>query len=169
MNITQLKHGSLNGLRKQTNECLDAAYNKGYEEGAKNQDEVQYKNGYDNALEDFEKIFIHEHDYEQFFEDTYGSKDPDYNLYDLVAEYGAKKVLNDFKKWQEEKKKRDEEIKVGDEVMHQHENGIITSIHDGYYRILLSDGFPISETKSGFVKTGRHFDELQQLLEKMKE
>lgn len=64
--------------------------------------------------------------------------------------------------------KDEEEIKVGDEVMHQHENGIITSIHDGYYRILLSDGFPVSEPISGFVKTGRHFDELQQLLDKMK-
>lgn len=33
MNTTQLKQGSLSGLRRQTNECLDSAYNKGYEDG----------------------------------------------------------------------------------------------------------------------------------------
>jgi hypothetical protein len=32
-------------------------------------------------------------------------------LFDLVAKYGAKKVVNDFKKWQEEKKKAEEETK----------------------------------------------------------
>ena len=171
MNITQLKQGSLNGLRKQTNECLDAAYNKGYEEGAKNQDEVQYKNGYDNALEDFEKLFIHEHDYEQFFEDTYGSKDPDYNLYDLVAEYGAKKVLNDFKKWQEEKKK-DAKIKIGDICTYKNyaEKFIITKIDEGkFFEGIYFNGTIISDGTISLIEKVGHCDELQQLLDKMKE
>ncbi len=121
MNITQLKQGSLNGLRRQTNECLDNAYNKGYQVGydiaianAQETKEEWGKLQYDKGLEDFENLFINEHDYEQFFEDTYGSKEPDYNLYDLVAKYRAKKVLDDFKKWKEEKKKAEEVEKLVD-------------------------------------------------------
>lgn len=180
MNITKLKQGSLSGLRKQTNECLDAAYNKGFEDGKKhainelpelaNKENEIYNDGYDNALEDFEKLFIHEHDYEEFFEDTYGSKDPDYNLYDLVAKYGAKKVLNDFKKWQ--KKKHEEEIKVGDEVVVTSVGfkGIVLSIYSNErYRVIYKDGIISNEGKNTLKRTGRHFDELQQLLDKMKE
>ena len=40
MNITQLKQGSLSGLRRQTNECIDSAYRKGYEDGKKKLREV---------------------------------------------------------------------------------------------------------------------------------
>lgn len=52
-----------------------------------------------NYFEEFENLFIHKTDYKQFFKDTYGAKEPDYNLYDLVAKYGAKKVLDDFIHW----------------------------------------------------------------------
>ena len=62
-NITELKRGSLNGLRRQTNECLVSAYYKGYEDGKKEPKEVKavnvedtseyqigYKVGYDTDL-----------------------------------------------------------------------------------------------------------------------
>lgn len=55
--------------------------------------------GFKNDIEEFENLFIHEHDYKQFFKDTYGDKESDYNLYYLVAKYGAKKVLDDFMHW----------------------------------------------------------------------
>ena len=60
--------------------------------------------GFNNYIEEFENLFIHEHDYKQFFKDVYGAKEPDYNLYDLVAKYGAKKVLDDFIRWGKNKK-----------------------------------------------------------------
>lgn len=63
------------------------------------------------ALEEFENLFIYEKDYEDFFEDTYGTKNPDYNLYDLVAKYGIAKVVADFIKWQDSHK-----VKVNDVV-----------------------------------------------------
>lgn len=176
MNITQLKQGSFNGLRKQTNECLDAAYNKGLEDGNKIADkdlkDIQdstYDVGYTKGVEDFENLFVHEHDYEQFFEDTYGSKNSDYNLYDLVAKYGAKKVLNDFKKWQE--KKDEEEIKVGDEVVVTSVGfkGVVISIYsDERYRVIYKDGIISNEGKNTLKRTGRHFDEVEQLLGKLR-
>lgn len=153
-----------------------AAYCKGKEDGNKIADkdlkEIQdstYDVAYTKGVEDFENLFVHEHDYEQFFEDTYGSKDPDYNLYDLVAEYGAKKVLNDFKKWQEEKKKREEEIKVGDEVIDSDgDKGIITSVDYESVAVLFNDGSTGIFYDTTFKKTGRHFDEVEQLLNKLK-
>ncbi|WP_458457472.1 hypothetical protein [Pseudobutyrivibrio sp.] len=139
-----------------TNE-YQIGYKVGLEDGNKIADkdlkEIQdstYDVAYTKGVEDFENLFVHEHDYEQFFEDTYGSKDPDYNLYDLVAEYGAKKVLDDFKKWQEEKKKREEEIKVGDEVVVTFAGfkGIVLSIYsDERYRVIYKDGIISNEEK----------------------
>jgi len=56
------------------------------------------------SLVEFERLMIHEHDYEKFFEDTWGTKDPDYNLYDLVAKYGAIYVVDKFREWNEGRK-----------------------------------------------------------------
>jgi len=179
-NTTQLKRGSLNGLYRQTNECLDSAYSKGFEDGNKIADkdlkEIQdstYDVAYNKGVVDFENLFVHEHDYEQFFEATYGSKNPDYNLYDLVAKYGAKKVLDDFKKWQEEKKKADEEIIVGDEIKSAYSEifGVVTNVSiTGHIRALFSDGTgaTIDLDPRNFKKTGRHFDEVEKILDKLR-
>jgi hypothetical protein len=158
------------------------AYKNGFEHGKKqainelpelaNKENEIYNDGYNKGIEDFENLFVCEHDYEQFFEDTYGSKNPDYNLYDLVAKYGAKKVINDFKKWQEEKKKAEEEIKVGDEVVCNCPNEqrvIITAKYDNWVTFMRKDGACYSRAETGIIKkTGRHFDEIEQLLDKLR-
>jgi hypothetical protein len=204
-NITQLHQGSLNGLRRQTNECLENAYRKGYEDGKKeprevkavnvedtNEYQIGYKAGrkdgfaycrnntelidelkqaeYNKGLEDFENLFVHEHDYKQFFEDTYGSKDPDYNLFDLVAKYGAKKVVNDFNKWQEEKKKVEEEsIKVGDIVIHKDDKikGVVYRVEDGlaYGTNCYLNSF---EWATNLCTKVGHIDEMKTLLDKLR-
>lgn len=197
-NTAELKQGSLDGLYRQANECLDNAYRRGYddgriaeyqrgledgnkiaEKGLKELQDSTYDVAYNKGIEDFENLFVHEHDYEQFFEDTYGSKNPDYNLYDLVAKYGAKKVIDDFKKWQEEKKKVEEEIKVGDVVkfnekchnydhvksreflvLHVFDNGLVTLLYD--------NGDTGAADRSLLDKTSRHMDEVEQLLDKLR-
>lgn len=190
-NITELSQGNLDGLRRQLNECIESAYNKGYDRGygvgfnegiAKQKDpnfvplqrcptQLEDCKAYKLGIEEFENLFIQEHDYEQFFEDTYGSKNPNYNLYDLVAKYGAKKVLDDFKKWQEQKKKAETEIQVGDEVQFGNGSyGVIISINKNYLRVVMQDGFAMAvldyEVKK---KTGRNFSaEVSQLLDKLK-
>ena len=200
MNITQLSQGSLNGLRRQTSECLENAYRKGYEDGKNEPRKVKavnvedtseyqigyttgydmgYNDGYDyekgklDGLEEFENLFINEHDYERFFEDTYGSKDPDYNLYDLVAKYGAKKVVDDLKKWEEKKKDEEESIKVGDIVYYGEEmlKAIILDIFTEQgvtFAIMLDEnGVNVNEELSG-LKVIEHTNEVEQLLNKLK-
>ena len=203
--ITELSQGSLNGLRRQLNECIENAYNKGYADGKNEPREVKavnvedtseyqigykvgyaealkldegtptkdYTSGYNTALKDFENLLVYEHDYEQFFEDTYGSKDPDYNLYDLVAKYGAKKVLNDFKKWQEQKKQDEEEIKVGDIVVW--EDGrkdfpfIVTQIKHQTYSVMNNEGgSSYFSCNAKLKKIGNASDKLQTLIDKLK-
>ena len=181
--ITELSQGSLDGLKKQVCECIDHAqaqgHKKGYEKGQndanKDLKEIQdstYDIAYTKGVADFEDMFVHEHDYEQFFEDTYGSKNLDYNLYDLVAKYGAKKVLNDFKKWQEQKKHDEEEIKVGDEVItFGGSKAIVTRIEDTNIRLFYSDGSGgrFDNNVEIIEKTGRNFSaEVSQLLDKLK-
>ena len=121
------------------------------------------------VLEEFENLFIYEKDYEDFFEDTYGTKNPDYNLYDLVAKYGLTKVVADFMKWQEKQK-----INVGDVVRHKAERDcdseIVTRITaDGDSNkmyIIHADGSTDVVNKCDYVKTGKNVvDKLQELFE----
>ena len=154
---------------------LEKAYKNGLEDGKADAiyntdltDELKQAE-YNKGLEDFEKLFIYEHDYEQFFEDTYGSKEPDYNLYDLVAEYGAKKVVDDLKKWQKEKKKAEEEIKVGDIVIHKDDKikGVVYKIEDGlaYGTNCYLNPF---EWATNLCTIVGHMDEIETLLDKLR-
>jgi hypothetical protein len=79
----------------------DDSYNKGYEDGAKNQDEVQYNKGYNKALEDVSELMAY---ITQDFIDNCYPNDKGYNLYDLNAKYGLARILKDYKAYEEKKK-----------------------------------------------------------------
>lgn len=89
---------------------------------------------------------------------------------DIVSKYSASEAIAKIKEY-EEKKKADEEIKVGDEIANT--NGytaIVTYIHDEKcIDIMWHDGscgrfLP----RKSFEKTGRHFD-IQNILDQMKD
>jgi hypothetical protein len=140
-NITLLSRGSLNGLRRQTNECLKNAYNKGYEDGKKEPREVkavnvedtsEYQIGYKVGYADGKKELRESHgeqEYNRGIEDAsnllaYADEkfirecfpsESNWNWFDLNAKYGLALLIKEFKKWQEQKKQA-EEFKVGDIV-----------------------------------------------------
>lgn len=191
MNITQLKQGSLNGLRKQTNECLDAAYNKGYEDGKKeykaifSEEEIYnvankerqegYNNGYNNGLEDANHAMtvlenMTEIERETWFED-YAS------VGEVVREFTIQRIMKTTKVYEE--RKSEKEIKVGDivkfnEKCHDYnakkdrEYLVLHKFNNGTATLLYDNGDTGAADISLLDKTGRHFDELQQLLDKMK-
>lgn len=81
-NTTQLHQGSLNGLRRQTNECLDNAYRKGYQDGKKEPRETEvvnvedtnwYQIGYKTGYEDGKKSATDENlkDHQEFYTNGY--------------------------------------------------------------------------------------------------
>ena len=71
----------------------------------------------------------------------------------------------------EQKQKEDAEIKVGDEVMCisscVHGTAIVTKVDDGTYYYTYADG-RCDHNNRDVTKTGRHFPEVAQFLEKMK-
>lgn len=198
-NITQLKQGSLSGLRRQTNECLDSAYNKGYEDGAKNQDEVQYQKGYNKGLEDGRAEATYNTDlidelkqveYIRGLEDVNHAIDvlkdmtveeceewfEDCNeIGDVVCTFTVQQIIEITKAY-EEKKKAEEEIKVGDEIKSVYDNkliGIVTKVNcqSGKIRILFSDGSGgiLEMNPKDYKRTGRNFSaEIEQLLDKLR-
>lgn len=179
---------------KSTEKIYNTGYSVGYKDGAKNQDEVQYKKGYDagrkdgfdycrdnteltdelkqeeynKALEDASELMAY---ITQDFIDNCYPNNKGYNLYDLNAKYGLGRVLKDYKAY-EEKKKVEEEIKVGDEVSNEDVTRtiIVTYIHNNDY----FDGIDFNGVvytncyRELWNKTSRHFDEVEQLLDKLR-
>ena len=164
------------------------AYDKGYADGkadATDTDmigelkQVEYIRGYNTAIDDyntmFEFIFHNMKDFRQFLlnagyyntEMVIRSSTANV-LYDLIISFDMAEVMSEFKKWQEEKKKA-EEIEVGDEVLTPSGNrAIATAIEDDSAGIIFDDGSCGVFNMNDFRKTGRHFDEVEQLLDKLR-
>ena len=177
--LTQLHQGSLNGLRRQTNECLDNAYNKGFEDGNKIADkdlkEIQdstYDVAYNKALKDvnhamdvLEDMTVAE--VKEWFKDCIG-------IDDAVCTFTIQEIVRRTKAY-EEKKKAEKEIKVGDEVTVTDSDALV-----GYTFIVMQiiekrvvgirDDWRLYENLNleYLEKTGRHFDEVGQLLDKLR-
>lgn len=231
--ITELSRGSLNGLRRQTNECLKNAYNKGYEDGKKEPREVKAvnvedtseyqigykqgfinckksypfteeemnkvandeynkgyadgnKEGYDNGFEQGKKQAISEipelankenemydkgledasdllaYADERFIRECFPSES-NWNLFDLNAKYGLAVLIKEFKKWQEQKKQAEEEIKLGD-VVYYKENPesefFVFKIEDNQISGINMNGVYSNKPVKEWKKTGKNFYEL---------
>lgn len=199
-NETQLKQGSLNGLRRQVNECLDSAYNKGYEDGKKEPREVkavnvedtnEYQIGYKVGYEDGNKIAD-----KNFKEIQDSACDVAYNkgLEDLAhamkvyfplnseerlnyfginvqtVKYAIENSKDLIARAKAYEKKKDTEIKVGDEVKLHNALMIVTRVDEesGYISGVRASGDYSNRDPRNWQKTGRHFDEIKQLLNKLK-
>ena len=125
--ITELSQGSLNGLRRQLNECIENAYNKGYADGKKEPIESHGEQEYNRGIEDASNLlaFVSRDFIQECFPNEKG-----WDLFDLNAKYGLAVVIKEFKKWQEQKKQAEEEIKVGDWVEHFENTFIVTRTPD---------------------------------------
>ena len=176
-NITRLHQGSLNGLRRQINECLDSAYNKGYEDGKKEPREVkavnvedtnEYKIGYKVGYEDGKNEAIYNtelipelkrQEYNKGFLDGFVVGQL---MYNLICDHDIAEV----KEWQDDKAN----IKVGDVVKCGDALMIVTRVDkiSGYISGVCADGEYFDRDPSKWKKTGRHFDEVEQLLNKLK-
>lgn len=143
------------------------------EENAKNR-QGYYDNGYNNALEDANHAMtvlenMTETEREEWFED-YAS------IGEVVRECTIQRIIKSTKEY-EKKKKDEEEIKVGDEVVYlpndtkfyviaespERYKGIYYAEHNKYLPIIICDF-----EKDGCKKTGKHIDELEQLLDKLR-
>ena len=69
----------------------------------------------------------------------------------------------------EEKKKSEDEILVGDEVKNGFAFGVVTDVNEDILYGIRSGALSFQCNKEDVTKTGRHFPEVVELLEKMKE
>ena len=89
---------------------------------------------------------------------------------EVVCGFTVQRIVEITKAY-EEKKKAVEEIQVGDEVVCNCPNKqrvIITSKYDGWVTFMRKDGACYSRAEMGMKKTGRHFEEISQLLDKLR-
>ena len=116
-NLTQLHQGSLNGLRRQTNECIDSAYRKGYEDCAKlykqtaeewdNELSQAKEDNYNQGLEDARNILL------RLLEIPSSERailfdNPDYYYTQIILEHYTINEIEDKINAYEEKKKSEE-------------------------------------------------------------
>ena len=96
---------------------------------------------------------------------------------DALLEYSASEAIEKIRQYEQEK---EEQIQVGDEVKGKYGTtagmlGIVTRLDDALqnYNVVWSDGSTICFTgyreRGDVVKTGRHFPEIAEVLQKMKE
>ena len=185
-------------LANKENEIYNDGYKNGYEDGkvdATDTDmigelkQVEYIRGYNTAINDYNMMiqWLHDckDDFKEFMNKKYGydvmyltnpKVDEGVMLYDLICDHDIAEVISEFQKWQEEKKKAEEEsIKVGDIIYSQmtDSKAIIISfdVWDNWNCIdTCGTGFVIDKSKKEFFKWKKigHTDEVEQLLDKLR-
>lgn len=162
----------LTPLDKALSSELEEAYHKGFEAGSHEATTLEYQQGLDDAWECMKAIaFLNK---PRDMRDFFGCS----TLGDVLIDYTASEAIEKLKAY-EEQQKADAEIKVGDEVCFVFAGGetiepfIVFSIKDDnrkkYYEgIQTSDGRWVSGGLK-YYKTGRHFPQVAELLEAMKE
>ena len=96
----------------------------------------------------------------------FGDEEP--SVFAIINQFSYQESESMIKAY-EEKKKAEEEIKIGDEVKDLATNniGIVLSIGERILYITKFD-YVYSNTRGSLEKTGRHFDEVEQLLNKLR-
>lgn len=171
------------GMKRQAQELIDQAYQRGLKAGVEScidsltaDSEKYIEQGRNEAWEALKRICCYGKDClsGSELEEIFGtSSDSDIILHDTASE-----AIQKIREYEEKKKQEDEEIRVGDEMIYENGwldgklIGIVTYIPKtkDYFNILWSDGSTgIEKNKSDFKKTGRHFQEIADVLKKMRE
>ena len=91
-----------------------------------------------------------------------------YSYYYVLKDYSASEAIAKIKEYEEKQKKADE-IKVGDEVQSCDTRYIVVRIRDnGTFEAIGACGTDEGLDLSKFHKTGRHFDEIEKIMKQMK-
>ena len=156
---------------------LDLVYARGYDKGYNNrkiEEEFEektnnYEKGLNDAWECVKKIALTKShrtvgEYQDYLKEIFGTTSAS-TIIDTLSVYD---VISKIKKYEE--KHIDNEIKVGDEVIHDGEQiGIVTQVDEFGYQIMESGG------ESGFYitedirKTNRHFPQIAEVLKQIRE
>ena len=150
-----------NDMEQSFDKAVREAYEKGYLDAAHNYHEMcdflddEKKEAYQRGLNDAreEKAFCEFCEYEMCSDRV----DP--------CRICARNYMNFF----EPKKQEKEEIKVGDEVIRASGKAVVMGVGPVHFEYVYADGSSGFDEVKNVKKTGRHFPEIAEVLQKMKE
>lgn len=87
----------------------------------------------------------------------------------IFKKVSASEAIEKIRQYEQEKKEKEEQIQVGDEVIIRYKKAVVTEITDSFVRIMYSDGSGYALFSKNMTKTGRNFPEIAEILAKMKE
>jgi hypothetical protein len=148
------------------------AYDKGYDDAA----EEKYNDGLADAWECARKVSqVRKYGgYGDCLEEVFGRHRVPWDVFD----YSASECIEKIRQYEQ---KQEEQMQIGDEVIRHYKNefmegddapSIFLSEEDGNFRCLAFNGRSImiaEYPKNQYRKTGRHFPEIAEVLQKMKE
>lgn len=154
------------------------AYEKGYENGfvaghlkAEKSGQSFYKGGYQRGLADAwdaaRKLMLDTNhggltNYE--IEEIFGVDEEQ-----TLINYSASEVIKEIWEYEQAQKEKEEQIHVGDEVITASGKAVVTGVGPVFFEYFYADGSHGYDKVKNVKKTGRHFPEIAEVLQKMKE
>lgn len=158
------------GMKKQANELIEQAYNRGYKAGyeaCKEPKDALIEKGMNMAWEAAKKIMQMNIVEKRAIFGEIGRM-----TYAVISELSASEAIEKLRKYGEQKKhEEDEKIKVGDEVyfLDNTMKYVVTNIDGEFLKLVDCTGDVDVELIHNFTKTGRHFPEIENMLGQLKD
>ena len=126
-----------------------------------------YQNGLSDAWEAARKI-IHmpEGDLLNIFTECYSAVCTSVQVF---LKYDASECIEKIRAYEQARKEKEEQIQVGDEVIAASGKAVVTGVGPVYFEFVYANGYIGSDKVKNVKKTGRHFPEIAEVLQKMKE
>lgn len=158
------------GMKKQANELIEQAYNRGHKAGyeaCKEPKDVLIEKGRNEAWEAAKKIMQMNIVEKRAIFGEIGR-----TTYAVISELSASEAIEKLRKYEEQKKQEEEqEIRVGDEVYTEDKEikFVVTGIGEESAHLVDCNGNFAWEKTYLLFKTGRTFPEIAEVLKKMQE
>lgn len=161
-------------IKNKIHELIESAYRMGYEDG-KN---LEYDLGLNDAWECARKMMLSDEDGGIALSDIL--KIFGMTQYSAIKRFSASESIAKIKEYEEKQKQEDDEIKIGDEIKNKWgTRGVVVEIAPQYngatvYSVLWRNAERRCLDKSDWdsyevwKKTGRHFSQIEEVLEQMK-
>lgn len=160
-------HGLITESQGELADRMREAFDKGFEQGLKDNSDEAYQRGSDDAWEAAGKIYVMFYkDIEKIFGKPSG--------YYVYLEFSASEAIAKIKAYEEQKKAEEEKIKVGDEVVGQFGfRGVVVGIDLPSNRATILSTkytvpqmYPLNDISR---KIGRHFPQIAEVLKQLQE
>lgn len=161
---------------KMVKESYEKGYDEGLKEGLENCETTKaYQGGLEDAWECAKALVLDEGLKAYEIKEIYGSKE---NYYSVIATFSAKKAVEKYQDYKLKKaeEKAKAEVKIGDEICNNNNSKSVVVKIDAWHRFhcVRWDGITFTLEKEQYVKfgwskTGKHYNQVAEMLKEMGE